>query len=207
MTAAAALTYDSLVSDIRTYVNRDDDAFVDQIPRFILLAENRIASECRGLGVQRYVTGAIDSTVLEKPSRWRETISFSVVSPANVRSYVFERGYEYCRSYPTATDTPRYYADYDYEHFLIVPAKDAAYTFEIAYYERIEPLSSANQTNWYTQYAPQLLLYGCMLEAVTFLKNDEDLAKWQGLFDRAKKGLDDEQVRRATDRAAERNKG
>jgi hypothetical protein len=205
--SAAALTYDSLVSDVQSYVNRSDDSFIDQIPRLILMAESRIASECRGLGAQKYVTGSIDSTTLEKPSRWRETISFSVVSGAGVRSYLYERGYEYCRQYPTTTGTPRYYADYGYEHFLVVPPKDAAYTFELSYYERVVPLSDTQQTNWYTQYAPQLLLYGVMLEAAMFLKNDEEIAKWQGLFDRAKKGLDDEQVKRVTDRTAERNKG
>ena len=37
--SAEALTYDSLVSDVQVYSERSDDVFVNQIPRFIMLAE------------------------------------------------------------------------------------------------------------------------------------------------------------------------
>ena len=38
MTVAATMTYDSLVNDIQTYLERTDQATLDKIPQFIMLA-------------------------------------------------------------------------------------------------------------------------------------------------------------------------
>src|SRR5574343_1543144 len=182
----SAMTYDSLVADIQTYCERSDDPFVAQIPNFIALAENRLASEVKPLGFVRVVTGTINSSILAKPIRWRATKNFMVtVNGSN--EFLFERSYEYCRTYaPTATTgVPRYYSNYDYEHFFIAPAPNSTYTFELSYYERPNPLSDTQQTSWTTQYAPQLLLYASLLEAMPFLKTSERLPEFQGLFDRA----------------------
>lgn len=209
---AEALTYSSLVSDVQLYAERTDSPFVDQIPRFIMMAENRLASEVRGLGLQKYVTGTITGTIagspviLDKPARWRETISFRITGPTGTNEgFLQERTYDYCRAFcPDAlvTGTPRYYADYEYEHYLIVPTPATDYGFELAYYERPEPLSASNQTNWITQYAPQLLLYATLLEAQPFLKRPERIQEFQGLYDRALQGVAQESSRRiAGDRA------
>ena len=85
--SAEALTYDSLVSDVQVYSERSDDVFVNQIPRFIMLAENRIASETRQLGSQQQATGSLTTNVLPKPERWRETISFRVTTPTAPFTY------------------------------------------------------------------------------------------------------------------------
>ena len=61
-----ALTYDSLLTDIQVYAERTDQPFVNQIPRFVMLAENRLASEVRGLGTQKYVTGSFNSSAFPK---------------------------------------------------------------------------------------------------------------------------------------------
>lgn len=199
----AAMTYDSLVSDIQNYAERQDNPFVAQIPHFIALAENRLASEIKPLGFLRAVTGTVSSSVMDKPVRWRRTKSFSVVDGSQ-RSYLFERSYEYCRTFmPTPTNgTPRYYADYDYEHFFIAPVPATPLACEILYYERPEPLSATNQTNWTTQYAPQLLLYASLLEAQPFLKTSERIQEFQGLYERAMQAIIREDQERAIDASA-----
>lgn len=207
---STAMTYDSLLLDISTYAERTDEPFTTQRERFIMLAENRIASEVRGLGSQKYVTGTLDSATFAKPERWRETISFNITT-AEGRKFLKLRTYDYCRAFwpnPAQTDEPRYYADYEYEHFLVVPTPAQAYSFELAYYERPEPLSEANQTNWFTQYAPQMLLYATLLEAQPFLKRPERIAEFQNLYDRALQGLAQETSRRiSADRAATSRSG
>jgi hypothetical protein len=70
-----ATTYSSLIADIIAYAERSDEAFVSQIPRFIALAELRIASENKPFGFLRTVTGTLDGNTLEKPIRWRKTKS------------------------------------------------------------------------------------------------------------------------------------
>jgi hypothetical protein len=207
---AESLTYASLLTDVQTYAERSDDPFITQIPRFVMMAENRLASEVRGLGLQKYVTGVLNGNSMAKPERWRETISFNV-TVASQRVFLQERTYDYCRAFcpdPSVTGTPRYYADYQYEHFLVVPTPTSNYTFELAYYERPEPLSDTNQSNWITQYAPQLLLYATLLEAQPFLKRPERIAEFQALYDRALQGIAQESTRRINaDRAGTARNG
>lgn len=206
MTTPAAMTYDSLVQDLINYCERSDQPFLDQVPRFIMMAENRIASESKPLGFLRTVTGNLSGIILAKPNRWRKTKSFSL-TVLGQRKYLFERGYEYCRTYwpdEALEDEPVYYADYDYEHFLIVPTPDSQYAFELQYYERPEPLSSVNQTNWTTQYAPQLILYASLMEAMPFLKTSERIPEFQGLYDRAMSAVVKEDQERVLDASASR---
>ena len=50
MPAAAVMTYDSLVNDIQTYLERTDTATLEKIPQFIMLAEQVIAADLKFLG-------------------------------------------------------------------------------------------------------------------------------------------------------------
>jgi hypothetical protein len=206
MTTAAVMTYDSLVSDISSYLERTDQATLEKIPTFIMLAEQVIAAEIKFLGnltpmQSNLVTG---QAVVDKPARWHKTVSMNV-TVGGVRQPVFLRKYEYLREYwpdPTQTDPPKFYADYDYTHWLIAPTPDDDYAFEVLYYERIQPLDSSNQTNWFTIYAPQALLYGTLLQAMPFLKNDERIPMWQSQYDKIMQVLKAEDIQRMGDRQA-----
>lgn len=202
-----AMTYDSLVSDIANYAERDDSPFMEQIPRFIMMAENRIASESKPLGFVRTVNGVLNSNVLAKPIRWRRTKNFCLIVGAD-RKYLYNRSYEYLRKYwPDVAQQaePYYYADYDYEHFFVVPTPNMAYQFELQYYELPEPLSAVNQTNWTTQYAPQLILFASLLESMPFLKLPERIPEFQALYDRALAAVTKEDQLRAIDATAIRS--
>jgi len=204
---SGAMTYASLIQDIQDYCERSDDPFLNQIPRFVALAENRIASENKPLGYVRTVTGTFNTNTLEKPLRWRKTKNFAILVGAE-RKYLYNRGYEFLRVFwpdITQVDVPYYYSDYDYEHLFIVPTPDLVYAFEMQYYELPEPLSDANQTNWLTQYVPQALLYATLLEAMPFLKNSERIPEFQGLYDRAIGAITKEDQTRVTDSAAVRS--
>lgn len=205
--SGAALTYDSLISDIQLYAERTDPPFIEQIPRFVMMAENRIASESKPFGFVRTVNGHLDGNVLVKPVRWRKTKSFSILS-GNNRQYLYNREYEFCRTYwpdSTKTAVPEYFADYDYEHFFIAATPDQQYAFEIQYYERPVPLSPSNQTNWLTQYAPQIIFYATMIEAMPFLKTSERIPEFQGLYDRALQAITKEDSERVVDNSGSRS--
>lgn len=204
----AATTYTTLKSDIQSYCERNDTVFTSQIPRFIALAENRLASEDKPLGTLQIVTGNFSGGTLAKPVRWRKTKSLSFVNALGERRYLLLRGHEYCRAYwpnEAMAGVPEYYADYGYEHHLIVPTPDASYQFQLQYYERPEPLSDVNQTNWYTRYAPQLLLYASMMEAMPFLKTSERLPEFQALYNQALAAVKLEDGLRVADAAAVRS--
>ena len=65
-------------------------------------------------------------------------------------------------------------------------------------------LDESVQTNWITEYAPQLLLYGTLVEATPFLKNDERIPVWQSMYDRAAAMLNGEDLAKILDRSAVR---
>ena len=205
-----SMTYDSLLQDLRRYLERgftaESDAIVyEQLPRLITLGERRIARELKIEGFIRAEQTPLQPgvAVYLKPDRWRDTVSMSVDNAP-----VFARSYEYIRNYwpdESQLGTPKYYADYDYQHWIIAPTPVAASTWEILYYEQPRFLGDDFQTNWLTEYAPDLLLYAALLEATPFLKNDERIGTWQALYDRAAQAISGEDLKRITDRAANRS--
>lgn len=206
MPAAAVMTYDSLVADISSYLERTDAATLDKIPQFIMLAEQVIAADLKILGTitVQGSTMTTGSNIIDKPARWHKTVSMNV-TVAGKRQPVLLRKYEYIRSYwpdPAETSVPLYYCDYDYTHWLVGPTPDDDYSFEVLYYERVQPLDSSNQTNWFTIYAPQALLYGTLLQAMPFLKNDDRTPMWQAQYDLIMAALKNEDKLRIADRQA-----
>ena len=204
MTTASVMTYDSLVSDIQQYLERSDAATLAQIPRFVMLAEQVIASQIKFLGNLTVNTSTMiaSSDTISKPARWHKTVSINI-TVGGVRNPVLLRKYEYLREYapnPATLGLPKFYADYYYTNWLVAPTPDVAYDFEVLYYERVQPLDSSNQTNWFTIYAPQALLYGSLLQAMPFLKNDERMGMWQQQYDLIINTLKQEDMTRLGDR-------
>ena len=206
MTAAAVMTYDSLVENIQSYLERTDAATLAKIPLFIMLAEQVIAAEIKFLGNLTVNTSQMvaNANVIDKPARWHKTVSMNI-TVAGERRPVLLRKYEYIRNYwpnPAETDVPLFYCDYEYTHWLVGPTPNAAYVFEVLYYERAQPLDSSNQTNWFTTYAPQALLYGSLLQAMPFLKNDDRIPMWQAQYKQIIDVLKAEDKLRIADRQA-----
>ena len=203
-------TYDSLLQDVRRYLERgftaeSDPLVYEQLPRLVNLAERRCARELKVTGFIRAVNTLLTPgvAVYLKPDRWRDTVSMTVNNrPLQARAYEYLRGY-----WPdeASTAAPEFYADYDYQHWLLAPTPAAAQTLEILYYEQPRFLDPEHQDNWLTEYAPDLLLYGTLLEAQPFLKKDERIATWQAMFDRAAQALSGEDLKRMIDRNATRS--
>lgn len=195
----AAMTYTSLVTDLEAYLQRSDALVISQIPNFIYLAQQRIPREMKLLGFRKEVVGFFDGTclmtgIMQKPVDWRQTIAFYVGTGTNntVFKPVYERKYEYLRATypdPSVNGIPRFYADADYTHWLIAPPPSTALPFRIAYYSTLTYLDESVSTNWLTDNAPDLLLYASLLEAIPFLKVDERIPVWQGLYTNARTAL------------------
>jgi hypothetical protein len=52
---------------------------------------------------------------------------------------------------------------------------------DLTYYARIPSLSATQPTNWLIQKAPEVYLYGTLMEAALFQKDEERSAQWLGL--------------------------
>lgn len=196
-------TYATLLRLIPQYAQRNDELFLTNVPNFIVLAENRLATEMKQQGFQAVVNGNFPAgNVMQKPNFWRETISFNYIVNGEAQP-LYLRSLEYCKQYwPISANTglPKYYADYNINHFYIAPTPPTNYQFQLVYYARLQPLTSDNQENWMTLNAPQALFYACMIEAALFKKNDADLAKWKAEFVEAVGSLMGENRERLADR-------
>lgn len=211
-----AMTFNSLRDDVRNYLERGASAATDpivyeQIPKLINFAERRIARDIKIQGFQTVVTTSMQSgiAVIAKPDRWRETVSINIGTGAgsNSRQLLFTRSYEYCRAYwpdETTTAQPLFYADYDYQHWVFAPTPDNAYPIEIVYYELPPLLDETMQQNWLTNFAPNALLYGTLLEATPFLKNDERIPVWLNFYQMSIDSLNTEDMKKIMDRSTTR---
>ncbi len=210
---ATALTYTSLIADLQVYLERGtsvDTTVFNQLPRLINLAEKDLARVLKIQGYTNIVTNtmAIGTSVYAKPDRWRDTVSINFgVGASQVRTPLFPRSYEYARMYwpqESLTDEPKFYADYGYFNWLFTPTPDFAYPWELTYYQLPPLLDGANQTNWATDYAPNALLHGTLLQCAGFLKNDNRIPLWQSMYDRDTQLLNGEDLGKIIDRTSSR---
>ncbi len=204
-----SMTFNSLQTDLRDYLERGtsvDPTVFEQLPRLINLAERQLANSIKLLGFVRVATDTltVGQSVVPKPDRWRDTISINIgVGVDQRRTQVFPRSYEYCRTFwpdEELTEQPKFYADYDYFNWLIAPSASEAYPIEVNFWELPALLDNTNQTNWTTDFAPNALLHGSLLQATPFLKNDERIPVWQAIYDRDVAILEAQDVKRIVDR-------
>jgi len=208
------MDYPSLTLQIQQYTKRTDQFFIGQIPNFIAQGINRIYSEAKNIGFEIVANSNLvqGSPVVGKPANWKETISLTItddrLNPA-VSSFLFLRTLEFCRSYwpsNTVASSPMFYANYlAYNQFYISPTPDYAYPFQLIYLGL--PLFDAdNPTNFLTNRYPSLLLYACLLEAMLSLKDDERIATFESLYNRALQSINQDSTKLYTDRITKRDK-
>jgi hypothetical protein len=199
MTTAYIQTYDNLVLDVQQYMERNDPDFIAQIPTLIGLAESAIASELKTL-LQLVVVQTNLTTgdpVLIKPTRWRKTVSMKINGAP-----VLLRSQDYVAQYLSESEpgVPKYYAEYDYNNWNFAPEPDDDYAVEIIYYSLVQPLDSTNQTNLFTQIAPQAMLFGTLLQAQGYLKALDKLPVWKSYYTDCINALKKEDQTRRVDR-------
>ena len=70
-------------------------------------------------------------------------------------------------------------------NIYVGPSPDAVYTIRFLYYKKVPALSSLAPTNSILTDAPDVYLYGCLLEAEPFLQNDARVQLWATAFQQA----------------------
>lgn len=216
------VNYTSLFNDIVAYMERGGSAVTDptvnaQIPRLINAAERKLAQDLKLLGqIETLVDSPsglqLSNPIVTKPDRWRGTISmvYGAGPTFNTRTPLFPRAKEYIETYwpdQSMTDSnnpPKYYAELDYQHWLIGPTPDQNYPLQITVYCQPPLLDSVNQTNFWTDYTPNALEYGAMLETALFLKDDARIQTFGTLWQGELTALGAQDLQRMLDRAAER---
>lgn len=186
----ALTTYDDLQASVAAWMNRTDLSAV--IPDFIAIAEKRIASDVR---VRQQIKTATLTTVagartIALPGDFLEFSDVSIGTPISVSCQVTSRELiDVKHPAGSYSGVPALYAiEGGYVHFG--PTPDAAYPVGVAYFARLDPLSSS-ATNALMAVAPQIYLYGSLREAALFTMNKQAASDWHGLYTAAVKELED----------------
>jgi len=113
---------------------------------------------------------------LAMPTDFLFPLSLSITSSSN-QIFLLNKDANFIRStYPNASTegTPKYYGVFDVDTFIIGPTPDASYTTELHYYYMPSSIVT-DATSWLGTNADTVLLYGCLVEAYTYMKGEADI--------------------------------
>ena len=176
----------------------------EQIDTFIKQAEQRIYNSVQFPSIRKNVTGPTtpNNKYLAGPGDFLAVYSMAVIDPVTGEyEYLLNKDVNFIRAAypsPTATGKPYYYALFgptttsstppvitNELSFILGPTPDAIYDIELHYYYYPESIVTAN-TTWLGDNFDSVLLYGCLLEAYTYMKGEPDvIAGYQKRYDEA----------------------
>ena len=174
-------TFAGLKATIADYLNRDDLTAI--IPSFITIAEAKFNRKLRTRQMIKRAEGQIETAFFAYPSDWLQAKEFQLNTNPIVRLQFVTEAYgdELKANRYVSIGQPAYYTITGTQ-LEFIPAPDSTYSAELTYYAKIPALSDANTSNWLLAYAPDLYLYGALLEAAPYLKDDERLAVWSQMY-------------------------
>jgi hypothetical protein len=175
------MTYGELKQAVQDYTENDETTFVNNLPLFIRLAEERILKSVQLNLFQKNQSGSMSSgnQFLAVPSDFLAPFSLSI-DVSGDKEFLLFKDLDFVQTYtPDATTTgqPKYYAQFDVDNFIIAPTPDANYTVDIHYLYRPASLTSGSDsgTSWLSENAEIALLYATLVEAYTFMKGEAAL--------------------------------
>ena len=174
-------TFAGLKATIADYLNRDD--LTSAISGFITLSEAKFNRKLRVRQMVKRATATLDTQYFAFPSDFLQAKEFQLnTNPITYLQYVTQNQGDYGSSSTyIAVGKPQFYTIIGTQ-IQVIPTPDTGYTGELTYYGKIPALSDSNTSNWLLVYAPDLYLYGALLEASPYLKDDERLAVWSSLY-------------------------
>jgi hypothetical protein len=175
------MTYGELKQAVQDYTENDETTFVNNIPLFIRLTEERILKSVQLNLFQKNQFGNMTTgnQYLAAPTDFLAPFSLSIDVSGDAEFLLF-KDLDFVQTYtpdPTTTGQPKYYAQFDVDNFILAPSPDANYTVDIHYLYRPTSLTAGadSGTSWLSENAEISLLYGSLIEAYTFMKGDPNL--------------------------------
>lgn len=175
------MNYAQLQQAIIDYTETTEQLFVDNIPTFVQLAEERIYNAVQLPALRKNVTGNMttNNKYITLPVDWLATYSVARIDPDGRYEYLIDKDVNFMReAYPQPTDTgaPKYYAIFDATTFIVGPTPDDNYGVELHYFYYPESIVTAG-TSWVGTYFESVLFYGALREALMFQKAEADLVQ------------------------------
>jgi hypothetical protein len=182
-------TYATLITAVTEYLARDQDTtLIARIPTFVQLAEakfNRVLlhpqMEVRSITTVDTSTTAPEFISLPSDFQSMRRVRLSGITGKPRLSFMTQTQLDdYRFSIDNVTGQPIYFAIMGTEMEL-VPTPNENFELEMVYRGNIPALAS-NSTNWLLTIAPDLYLYGTLLETAPYIKEDSRIAVWGSAF-------------------------
>jgi hypothetical protein len=166
--------YSQLQTSIAGWLKRTN--LTDRIPDFIALAEAQLNRDLRTRQMSSVYTRTTDQHIITLPDDYLDAEKLELNGD-------------------TLTYTARWSADSphqrgDNRHFYTMIGKsvwimrrvEPHSVFRLFYYQRLTPLSDTEPQNWLIEDAPDAYLYGALLQAEPYLKNDQRVQIWSSMY-------------------------
>jgi len=177
-----SFTYAQLKQAIQDYTENDETTFVSNLPVFIRNTEERILKTVQLNLFRKNVSATFTQSnqYLASPGDFLAPFSLSYTDGSGNKNFLLFKDVNYIQEFnpnSTTEGSPRYYAVFDIDNFIIGPTPDSAYTAELHYFYRPASLTSGSDsgTTWLSENASVCMLYGSLIEAYTFMKGEPDL--------------------------------
>jgi len=192
---AVISNYTDLQAAVAEYLARDD--LTARIPTFIQFEEAKFNRELFVRQMEGRVTTTADILSTEPefislPSDFQSMrrIRLSGVDGKPTLEYKSPAGLDaYRLSINNVTHQPGYFTIFG-DEIELAPTPSDNFVIEMVYRKTIPPLA-ANSTNWLLTMAPDLYLYGALLEAAPYMKEDARIQTWGQGFANALSSLND----------------
>ena len=180
----AISTYSELNTAVANWLDRDD--LTDRIPEFIALCEARFNRllRIRAMEYKQTASTVAGQRNLALPTGFIQMRNLQMnASPIVPMQYVTPEIYD--RLYgSTFTGTPEMYTIIA-DEIQLGPIPASVQTIEMLFYKKFDALTDVATTNWMITNAPDVYLYGCLLEAEPFIMNDPRVQLWATGFKQA----------------------
>ena len=184
----ALSTFTELKAAVADWLDRSD--LTARIPDFIALAEARVNRDLRirAMEVRSTMATTAGKQYFNLPTNYIQMRNIQLnTNPVTPLEYITPEMMD--RLYGSSTTgKPRAYTLIG-DEIQLSPIPDSAYYLEMAFYEKFAPLGDGTGgsvvSNWLTSNAPDVLLYGSLLEAEPFIKNDERIGVWVNAYNSA----------------------
>jgi hypothetical protein len=186
------MTYTELCNNIASICENTFTA--NEYAMFTQQAEQRIYNTVQLANLRKNQTGTVTTNVpyLSTPNDFLSTYSLAVIDGSGNYTFLLNKDVNFIReAYPTATATglPKHYAIFGPQSnavnelsFILGPTPNATYTVELHYYYYPESIVTAGST-WLGDNFDSALLNGALVEAIRFMKGDQDLVQlYQTLY-------------------------
>jgi|TARA_E500000318_G_C3545248_1_gene206370 hypothetical protein len=172
------MNYSELLSNVRDYAEVGSEVLTDSlINTFLVNVENKVQRELDLDAFRKFQFSSftIGSPFITMPNDFAFERGVQIKDQiTGDRTWLQQKDTTFIDEYNvdrSDTGTPKYYANWDQNTLIVAPTPNAAFEIELWYNKTPDRLSSTNTTTYLSNNAPEVLIYGTVVEAFSYLKN------------------------------------